>query len=64
AAVEKVKSAISSNDTDTMKQSTEELQQVFYKVSEKIYKQNPDAFNQGQAGQGGNASDDTVVDDN
>ncbi|MCR5694927.1 MAG: molecular chaperone DnaK [Clostridia bacterium] len=64
AAVEKVKSAISSNDTDTMKQSTEELQQVFYKVSEKIYKQNPDAFNQGQAGQGGNASGDTVVDDN
>ncbi len=64
AAVEKVKTAISSNDTDNMKQATEDLQKVFYQISEKIYKQNPDAFNQG--GQGGNAdnSGDTVVDDN
>jgi len=65
AAVEKVKTAISSNDTDNMKQATEELQKVFYGISEKIYKQNPDAFNQG-GDQGGaaNNSGDTVVDDN
>ena len=55
-----------------MKQSTEALQQVFYKISEKIYKQNPDAFNQaaggfaGDAGNGNAGADDdyTVVDDN
>ncbi|MCR5055925.1 MAG: molecular chaperone DnaK [Clostridia bacterium] len=65
AAVEKVKTAISSNDTDNMKQATEDLQKVFYQISEKIYKQNPDAFNQG-GDQGGaaNNSGDTVVDDN
>ena len=65
AAVEKVKTAISSNDTDNMKQATEDLQKVFYGISEKIYKQNPDAFNQG-GDQGGaaNNSGDTVVDDN
>ncbi len=62
AAVEKVKSAVSSNDTDNMKQATEELQQVFYKISEKLYRQDPGAGNGGQGFAGG--TDDTVVDDN
>ncbi|MBQ7445269.1 MAG: molecular chaperone DnaK [Clostridia bacterium] len=59
AALEKVKSAIASNNTDDMKTTTEELNQVFYKISEKIYKQNG-----GDQGQGGNPGDDTVVNDN
>ena len=59
AALEKVKSAIASNNTDDMKATTEELNQVFYKISEKIYKQSG-----GDQGQGGNPGDDTVVNDN
>lgn len=64
AAVERVKTAVASNDTESIKQATEELNKVFYKVSDKIYKQNPDAFNQGQGGDQGMNNGDTVVDDN
>ena len=41
--VQKVKDAITANDIEAMKKATEELQQAFYKVSEKIYQQNPGA---------------------
>ncbi len=49
AEIQKVKDAISSNDTDRMKTATEDLKQAFYKISEKIYQQNPGA----QGGPGG-----------
>ena len=53
AALEKVKSAISANDTAAMKSTTEELQKAFYAVSEKLYQQaNP----QGGAGFDPNAA--------
>jgi molecular chaperone DnaK len=48
-AIQKVKDAIASNDTDSMKNATEDLKQAFYKISEKIYQQNPGA----QGGPGG-----------
>ena len=70
AAIQKVKDAITANNTDDMKRTTEELQQAFYKVSEKIYQQNPGAAGAaGAAGagpdassQGGNGGGDNVVD--
>lgn len=37
--IEKVKNAVASNNTDDIKAATEALQQAFYKVSEKIYRQ-------------------------
>ena len=43
AEIQKVKDAIAANDTDLMKGATENLKQAFYKISEKIYKQNPGA---------------------
>ena len=49
AEIQKVKDAIASNDTDRMKSTTEDLKQAFYKISEKIYQQNPGA----QGGPGG-----------
>ena len=49
AEIQKVKDAIASNDTDRMKSATEDLKQAFYKISEKIYQQNPGA----QGGPGG-----------
>ncbi len=56
AEIQKVKDAIASNDTAQMKTATEGLQQAFYKISEKIYQQNPAGAeatggNAGQAGQ-------------
>ncbi|MBE7056913.1 MAG: molecular chaperone DnaK [Ruminococcaceae bacterium] len=62
AEIQKVKDAIASNNTESMKTATEGLQQAFFKISEKIYQQNPGAagaqpgadFN-GAAGNGGNA---------
>ena len=38
-ALAKLKSALSSSDTETIKTATEELTQAFYKVSEKLYAQ-------------------------
>ena len=66
AAIQKVKDAISANNTEDMKRTTEELQQAFFKVSEKIYQQNPGAaggagFDPNQAA-GAQPNDDTVVD--
>ncbi len=63
AAIQKVKDAITANNTDDMKRTTEELQQAFYKVSEKIYKQNPGAAGTDPGQQSGpQGGDDTVVD--
>lgn len=62
AAIQKVKDAISANNTDDMKRTTEELQQAFYKVSEKIYQQNPGAAGAGPETGAQNGGDDTVVD--
>ncbi len=53
AEIEKVKNAIASNDVDAMKNATESLQQAFYKVSEKIYQQNPGAAAGAQDPMGG-----------
>lgn len=64
AAIQKVKDAISANNTDDMKRTSEELQQAFYKVSEKgstnkiQAQQDPDP-SQANGAQNG---DDTVVD--
>ena len=44
AAVSQVKDAIAANDTDLMKEKTDALTKVFYGISEKIYKSNPEAF--------------------
>ena len=67
AATTKLKDAVASNDTDSIKAATEELQKVFYKVSENIYKQDPNAFNQNGGDFGGDFGGanggDTVVDD-
>ena len=66
AAIQKVKDAISSNNVDDMKSSTEELQQVFNNVAQKIYQQNPGAaqgFDPSQAAGGAaQGGDDNVVD--
>ena len=63
AEIQKVKDAIAANDTDRIKGATEDLKQAFYKISEKIYKQNPGAqggpqdggFNGGNGGYDGGA---------
>ncbi len=59
AAVEKLKEVNKGTDVAAIKAATEELQQIFYKISEKLYQQ--------QGGQGGpqggpSAPDDGVVD--
>ena len=76
AAIAKVKDAISANNVDDMKKTTDELQQVFNNIAQKIYQQNPGAaqgFDPSQAAGGatqGGADDNvvdadyTVVDDN
>jgi len=64
AAIQKVKDAIAANNTDDMKKTTEELQQVFNTVAQKIYQQNPEAaqgFDPSQAA-GASGPDDNVVD--
>ncbi len=63
AEIQKVKDAIAANDTEKMKTATEGLQQAFYKISEKIYQQNPGAAAgaQGQAGPEASASQDENV---
>ncbi|HEY5467140.1 MAG TPA: molecular chaperone DnaK [Clostridia bacterium] len=53
-AIAKLKDSMSRNEVESIKADTEALQQEFYKVSEKIYKQNPEAQNP-DAGNNGNA---------
>ncbi|MFZ5987115.1 MAG: molecular chaperone DnaK [Bacillota bacterium] len=43
AEINKVKEALKGTDVETIKKSTEGLQQAFYEVSAKIYQQNPGA---------------------
>lgn len=43
AEIEKVKEALKGTDTEAIKKATEDLQKAFYEISEKIYKQNPQA---------------------
>ena len=66
AAIQKVKDAISSNDVENMKNATDELQQTFNNVAQKIYQQNPGAaqgFDPSQAAGGAaQGPDDNVVD--
>ena len=58
-AVDKLKEANKGTDIAAIKAATEEVQQAFYKVSEKLYQQaNP----QGQPGAGGQPGGDGVVD--
>ena len=45
AEVNKVKDALKGTDTELIKKATEDMQQAFYQVSQKIYQQNPDAAN-------------------
>ena len=67
AAIQKVKDAVAANNVDDMKKTTEELQQVFNNVAQKIYQQNPGAaqgFDPSQAAGGATqgGADDNVVD--
>ena len=62
AAVEKLKNTVKDGNTDAVKADTEALEQAFYKLSEKLYKQQggapgADSGNAGGAGNGGNGPD-------
>jgi molecular chaperone DnaK len=61
-AIEKLKETVKADDTQRIKEDTEALQKAFYAISEKLYKQNPDArANPDGAGEnpGGGSSDGT-----
>ena len=69
AEIEKVKEALKGTDSEAIKKASENLQQAFYKISEKMYQQanpqgaqgfNPEDFAQG-AQQGGAAQNDDNV---
>ena len=49
AGIEKLKETLKGEDTDAIKAATEELTQLFYKMSEKLYQQAP----QGDPNMGG-----------
>ena len=56
--VEKLKETLKGEDTDAIKAATEELTQLFYKMSEKLYQQQAPQGDAGQAGaQGGPTGD-------
>ncbi len=70
--IEKLKETVKGNDTEAIKKETEELQQRFYKIAEKIYAQQqpqgnvaPDGAPAGEPTADGNVKvDDFKVDDN
>ncbi|MBO5213357.1 MAG: molecular chaperone DnaK [Clostridia bacterium] len=70
--IEKLKETVKGNDTEAIKKDTEELQQRFYKIAEKIYAQQqpqgnvaPDGEPAGEPTADGNVKvDDFKVDDN
>ncbi len=69
--IEKLKETVKGNDTEAIKKDTEELQQRFYKIAEKIYAQNqpqgnvaPDAGAAEPTADGNVKVDDFKVDDN
>ena len=55
AGIEKLKETVKGNDTEAIKRDTEALQQAFYAVSEKLYKQSGAAQGDAGADFGGNA---------
>lgn len=55
-AITKLKASIAANDYEAMKTDTEALHKAFYAISEKIYKQNPTAGQEGPQGPQGGAS--------
>ncbi len=66
AEIDKVKEALKGTDSAAIKSATEALSQKFYAVSEKLYKNaapqgDPQAAQQANPNQGGNANDDNVV---
>ncbi len=61
SAINDLKEKLKGSDVEAIKASTEALTQAFYKISEKLYQQQPqDGAAQGNAAQGG--PDDNVVD--
>ena len=61
--IDELKEALKGTDSDAIKAKTEEAQQAFYKVSEKLY-QAAQAEAQAQAQQGGAAGTDSAPQDN
>ena len=58
AGIDKLKETLKGEDTDAIKAATEELTQLFYKMSEKLYQQQAPQSDAGQAGaQGGPTGD-------
>ena len=58
AGIDKLKETLKGEDTDAIKAATEELTQMFYKMSEKLYQQQAPQGDAGQAGaQGGPTGD-------
>jgi molecular chaperone DnaK len=55
AGIDKLKETLKGDDTDAIKAATEELTQLFYKMSEKLYQQQPQADPNAGAAQGGAA---------
>ena len=64
AEIENVKKALEANNTETIKEATEKLTQVFYQISEQLYKNNAAAGAEGTAEPNGEAagSDGNVYD--
>ena len=58
AGIEKLKETLKGEDTDAIKAATEELTQLFYKMSEKLYQQQAPQGDPAQAGQQGGAQGD------
>ena len=58
AGIEKLKETLKGEDTDAIKAATEELTQLFYKMSEKLYQQQAPQGDPTQAGQQGGAQGD------
>ena len=66
AGIDKLKETLKGEDTDAIKAATEELTQLFYKMSEKLYQQQAPQGDPAQAGQQGGQyydADYKVVDD-
>ena len=56
--IDKLKETLKGEDTDAIKAATEELTQLFYKMSEKLYQQQAPQGDPTQAGQQGGAQGD------
>ena len=58
AGIDKLKETLKGEDTDAIKAATEELTQLFYKMSEKLYQQQAPQGDAGQAGAQGSPTGD------